>query len=67
MKYKYKEIKTMGLEEIKVKEDDIKKEIFNLRIQKSIGSLENPKRLKLLKKQIAWIKTSLNERNRGVK
>jgi large subunit ribosomal protein L29 len=67
MKYKYQEIKTMGLSELQVKEDDIKKEMFNLRIQKSIGSLENPNRLKLLKKQIAWIKTSLNERNRGKK
>ena len=46
MKYKYQEIKTMGLPELQVKEDDIKKEMFNLRIQKSIGSLENPKRLK---------------------
>ncbi len=67
MKYKYQEIKTMGLPELQVKEDDIKKEIFNLRVQKSLGSLENPMRLKLLKKQIAWIKTSINERNRGAK
>ena len=64
---KYNELKAMNDDELLVKETDFRKEIFNLTIQKSIGSLENPKRLKLLKKQIAWIKTSLNERNRGIK
>jgi large subunit ribosomal protein L29 len=64
---KYSEIKAMNSGELKLKENDFKKEIFNLTIQKSLGALENPKRVKKVKKQIAWIKTIINERVRGEK
>ncbi|MDA8053666.1 MAG: 50S ribosomal protein L29 [Deltaproteobacteria bacterium] len=59
---KYNELKAMNDDELLVKETDFRKEIFNLTIQKSIGSLENPKRIKTVKKDIARIKTILNER-----
>ena len=59
---KYNELKAMNDDELLVKETDFRKEIFNLTIQKSTGSLENPKRIKTVKKDIARIKTILNER-----
>ncbi|RZD15161.1 MAG: 50S ribosomal protein L29 [Candidatus Acidulodesulfobacterium ferriphilum] len=59
---KYNELKAMNDDELLVKETDFRKEIFNLTVQKSIGSLENPKRIKTVKKDIARIKTILNER-----
>ncbi|MCL4496972.1 MAG: 50S ribosomal protein L29 [Deltaproteobacteria bacterium] len=59
---KYNELKAMNDDELLVKETDFRKEIFNLTIQKSVGSLENPKRIKTVKKDIARIKTILNER-----
>ncbi len=59
---KYNELKAMNDDELLVKETDFRKEIFNLTIQKSTGSLENPKRIKAVKKDIARIKTILNER-----
>ncbi len=62
---KIAELKAMNIDELNLKESDFKKEIFNLTMQKSTGSLENPKRIKMLKKQIAQIKTILNERKRG--
>ncbi|MDA8273696.1 MAG: 50S ribosomal protein L29 [Deltaproteobacteria bacterium] len=58
----YNELKAMNDDELLVKETDFRKEIFNLTIQKSTGSLENPKRIKAVKKDIARIKTILNER-----
>ncbi len=61
---KYNELKAMNDDELLVKETDFKKEIFNLIIQKSLGSLENPKRIKTVKKYIAQVKTILNERGR---
>lgn len=64
---KIAELKAMNIDELNLKESDFKKEIFNLTIQKSTGSLENPKRIKALKKQIARVKTILNERKRGTK
>jgi len=59
---KYNELKAMNDDELLAKETDFRKEIFNLTIQKSVGSLENPKRIKTVKKDIARIKTILNER-----
>ncbi len=61
---KFDELKTMKDDELKVKEADFRKEIFNLVIQKSLGSLENPKRIKAVKRSIAKIKTILNSRKR---
>lgn len=59
---KFNELNAMGIDELKVKESDFRKEIFNLCIQKSLGSLENPKRIQAVKKSVARIKTILNNR-----
>ena len=40
---------------------DLKEELFNLRFQHAINQLENPMRLKAVKKEIAIIKTILRE------
>ena len=59
---KFTELNAMNDQELKVKESDFRKEIFNLTIQKSLGSLENPKRIQAVKRYIARIKTILNNR-----
>ena len=63
---KFKELNVMNDEELKVKESDFRKEIFNLVVQKSLGSLENPKRIQAVKRSIARIKTISNNRKRGI-
>lgn len=63
---KFNELNAMNEEELKVKESDFRKEIFNLAIQKSLGSLENPKRIQAVKRSIARIKTILNNRKREI-
>ncbi|MPM72840.1 50S ribosomal protein L29 [bioreactor metagenome] len=40
---------------------DLKTELFNLRFQLATGQLENPMRIKQVKKSIAQIKTILRE------
>ena len=40
---------------------DLKKELFNLRFQHAINQLDNPMRLKAVKKEIAVIKTVIRE------
>ena len=40
---------------------DLKKELFNLRFQHAINQLDNPMRLKAVKKEIAVVKTILRE------
>lgn len=42
--------------------DSLKEELFDLRFQKAIGQLENPTRLREIRKTIARIKTVITER-----
>ena len=48
--------------ELNKKLDELKKELFNLRFQHAINQLENPMRLKAVRKEIAVVKTILRER-----
>ncbi len=41
--------------------DDLKKELFNLRFQHAVKQLDNPMRLKAVKKEIAIVKTIMRE------
>lgn len=57
------EIREATHEELKQHEEELRKELFNLRFQKVIsGGLENPMRISHVKKEIARIKTVLNEK-----
>ena len=42
--------------------DDLKEELFNLRFQMATGQLENPMKIKEIRKDIAKAKTVLRER-----
>ena len=48
--------------ELAEKLDDLKKDLFNLRFQHAINQLDNPMRLKAVRKEIAVIKTIIRER-----
>ena len=41
---------------------NLKKESFNLRFQQATGQLENPARLKTVKRDVARVKTVLNQK-----
>lgn len=58
---KASEIKELSPEERLRKLDDLREELFNLRFQKEVGQLENPKKLKLVKADIARVKTVVRE------
>jgi len=62
---KASEIKKMTSEELEKKLLDFKSELLNLRFQLAINQLENPMRIKTVKKDVARIKTILNERSKG--
>ena len=51
------EIKQNSPQELNIKLNDLKTELFNLRFQLATGQLENPMRIKEVKKSIAQIKT----------
>ncbi len=55
------ELRNFSVEEVKEKEKDFKSEIFNLKIQMATGKIENPSRLKVLRRDVARVKTILKE------
>ncbi|MBC8288139.1 MAG: 50S ribosomal protein L29 [Nitrospinae bacterium] len=46
---------------------DINQEIFNLRLQLATGKIENPSRIRFLRRDVARLKTVQNETRDGVK
>jgi len=61
---KLKEIRELTDVELGTKLDDLKEELFNLRFQHATGQLENPMRIREVRKTYARIKTVLHERAR---
>ncbi|GAA0716074.1 50S ribosomal protein L29 [Clostridium malenominatum] len=56
-----KELRSSNPQDLLVKLNDLKGELFNLRFQLATGQLENPMRIREVKKSIAQIKTILRE------
>lgn len=55
------EIREMSAEDMREKLASLKEELFNLRFQHATGQLDNPMRIKEVKKSIARIKTIQTE------
>lgn len=62
---KPKEMRDMSLDEMKAKQGELLKETFNLRMQNAAGQLENPIRLRMVRKDIARMETIIAERERA--
>lgn len=58
---KVKEIRALSAVEMDEKVVSLKEELFNLRFQHATGQLENPMRIREVKKTIARIKTVQRE------
>jgi len=56
------EFREMTVEELTSKEHELRRELFNLRFQKATGEIENPMRIKTVKKDIARILTIKTEK-----
>ncbi|MEO1816734.1 MAG: 50S ribosomal protein L29 [Firmicutes bacterium HGW-Firmicutes-4] len=56
------ELRELTTIELEAKLGDLKEELFNLRFQHATGQLENPMRIKEVKKTYARIKTIMQER-----
>ena len=57
-----KEIRDKSNDELLKTLDEFKKELFDLRFQRATGSIDNPMRIRKLRKSIARILTVLKER-----
>ena len=56
----------LSVEKLVEKSAFLKKELFNLRFQKTLGELTNTSRLAKVRKDIARVNTELNKRKAGV-
>ncbi|MBC7341463.1 MAG: 50S ribosomal protein L29 [Clostridia bacterium] len=59
---KPEEIRELSNEELERKVEDLKEELFNLRFQMATGQLDNPLRIREVRRDIARVKTILRER-----
>lgn len=59
---KTSDIRQLTNEELAIKLQDSKQELFNLRFAHATGSLKNPMQINVVKKDIAKIKTIIRER-----
>ena len=62
---KVNDLKEMTMEELDQQLQDIKKEQFNLKLQQVSGQLENPARIKDLRRSVARIITIQNQKVEG--
>ena len=59
---KAKEIRNLSVEELNKKLEDLKKDLFMLRMQHATNQLDNPLQLAAVKKDIARVKTIIREK-----
>ena len=60
---KAEELRSMSAEQLGVKLQDLKKELFNLRFHHAINQLDNPHKITDVKHDIARVMTVLREKN----
>ena len=61
-----KEVRSLSVEDLQKKLDDLKKDLFMLRMQHATNQLDNPMQLAAVKKDIARIKTIIREKETNV-
>ncbi|MCL4476552.1 MAG: 50S ribosomal protein L29 [Nitrospirae bacterium] len=58
-------VRALSMDELKQKEQELRKELFNLRFRLATGEVENPMRIRALRKDIARVLTVMTEMQRG--
>jgi large subunit ribosomal protein L29 len=56
------ELRDMTVDELRQKESDFRKELFNLRFQSATGEIQNPKRIGAVRKDIARVLTVITQK-----
>jgi len=56
------ELRDLGVEELGAKDRELTDQLFRMRIQKSMGQLEAPDRLRTVRRDLARIKTVLRQK-----
>ena len=63
---KAKELKNLSVADLQKKLDDLKKDLFMLRMQHATNQLDNPMQIAAVKKDIARVKTIIREKETNI-
>jgi large subunit ribosomal protein L29 len=66
MNKRLSDMRSSTVEELRDEEKKLRKEIFNLSFQKTTGEIENPMRIKQVKKDIARVLTIIAEKTKNI-
>ncbi len=64
---KVTEFRNLTGEELEQRREEMKKEMFNLRLQQTSGQLEKPSRIRELRRDLAKVNTVMTERCKEVR
>jgi large subunit ribosomal protein L29 len=59
------ELRALGAEELRAKARDLTDQLFRLRIQKSMGQLEAPAKVRVVRRDLARVKTVLQQQRKA--
>ena len=59
-----KTLRDKSVDELRARERDLREQLFKLRFQRATGRIENPMKMREVRREIAQIATLLNERAR---
>jgi len=59
------EMREKSVDELNQRERDLREQLYKLRFQRATGRIENPMKMREVKREIARIKTLIVERSRG--
>lgn len=62
---KTSDLRDMAVADLLQKETDLRKELFHLRFQQATGEIENPMRIRAIRKDIARILTLIAEKKKS--
>jgi large subunit ribosomal protein L29 len=62
---KIAEMRDKNVDELQIREKELTEQLFKLRFQRATGRIENPMKIREVKREIARIKTLLTERSRA--
>ena len=59
------DLRDFGVDELGAKERDLADQLFRMRIQKSMGQLEAPDKIRTVRRDLARVKTALRQKRGG--
>jgi large subunit ribosomal protein L29 len=59
---KIQQLRDKSIDELRSRERDLREQLFKLRFQRATGRVENPMKMREVRREIAQIQTLLNER-----